>query len=87
MWVLFSGFGLGLWGRFGWAGLAMIAFVVMAAQVVLANVWTRAFAVGPMEWAWRSLAYLKFQPFRHRPDELVELGLPAYVSRDTDIAV
>jgi len=37
MWVLFPGFGLGLWGCFGWSGLAMIALGVMAAQVVLAN--------------------------------------------------
>jgi uncharacterized protein len=77
MWVLFSGFGLGLWGRFGWSGLATIALGVMAAQVVLANLWMRAFAVGPMEWAWRSLAYLKVLPFRNRPVELVEIGLPA----------
>jgi uncharacterized protein len=77
MWVLFPGFGLGLRGRFGWSGLAMIALGVMAAQVVLANLRARAFAVGPLEWAWRSLAYLKIQPFRHRPVELVETGLPA----------
>jgi uncharacterized protein len=72
MWVLFSGFGLGLWGRFGWSRLAMIALAVMAAQLILANVWTSAFAVGPLEWVWRSLAYLKIQPFRHRPVEPVE---------------
>jgi uncharacterized protein len=79
MWVLFPGFGLGLWGRFGWSSLAMIAFGVMAAQVVLANLWVRAFGVGPMEWAWRSLAYLKIQPFRHRPVEPVETGTLAQV--------
>jgi uncharacterized protein len=72
MWVLFSGFGLGLWGRFGWSRLAIIALAVMAAQLILANVWTSAFAVGPLEWVWRSLAYLKIQPFRHRPVEPVE---------------
>ncbi len=77
MWILFPSFGLGLWGRFSWSGLTMIAFGVMAAQVVLANLWTRAFAIGPLEWVWRSLAYLKVQPLRHRPVELVETGLPA----------
>ncbi len=77
MWVLFPGFGLGLWGRFGWTGLSLVALGVMAAQVVLANLWTRAFAIGPMEWAWRSLAYLKLQPIRHRPAELAEVPLPA----------
>ncbi len=77
MWVLFPGFGLGLWGRFGWAGLATIALGVMAAQVVLANLWVRAFAMGPMEWAWRSLAYLKLQPFRHPTVDLIAAPLPA----------
>ena len=28
-------------------------------------------------WVWRSLTYLKVQPFRHRPVELVETGLTA----------
>ena len=79
MWFLFPGFGLGLWGRFGWSGLALIALGVMAAQVLLANAWMLTFAVGPLEWAWRSLTYLKVQPFRHRPVELVETGLPVQV--------
>jgi uncharacterized protein len=59
----------------------MIALAVMAAQLILANVWTSAFAVGPLEWAWRSLAYLKIQPFRHQPVESVETGTPAQGTR------
>jgi uncharacterized protein len=77
MWILFPGFGLGLWGRFGWSGLAMIALGVMAVQVLLANAWMLTFAVGPLEWVWRSLIYLRVHPFRNRPVELVETGLPA----------
>ena len=66
MLVLFPAFGFGLWGRYGWFCLTMIACVVMAAQLFLANVWLRYFAIGPMEWAWRSLTYGRLQPFRHR---------------------
>ncbi len=66
MWILFPGFALGLWGRFHWFGLAVIAFAVIAAQLTLANLWLRNFAVGPFEWLWRSLAYRRVQPFRHR---------------------
>ena len=69
MLVLFSPFGFGLWGRYGWFTLTVIACVVIAAQLALANVWLRHFAIGPMEWAWRSLTYWRLQPFRHRTGE------------------
>jgi uncharacterized membrane protein YeiB len=38
---------------------------------------TLIFALGPLEWVWRSLTYLDVQPFRHRPDQLAETGLLA----------
>ena len=66
MLVLFPAFGFGLWGRYGWFGLTMIALAVISAQLVLANLWLRWFAIGPLEWLWRSLAYKQLQPFRHR---------------------
>jgi uncharacterized protein len=62
--ILFPGFGLGLFGRYGWAGLETIALVVMAAQLVAANLWLLAFETGPLEWFWKSAAYGKRQPFR-----------------------
>ena len=62
--ILFPGFGFGLFGKFGWAGLEAIALAVMAGQVIFANLWLRAFETGPLEWVWKSLAYRKAQPFR-----------------------
>ena len=41
MWVLFPAFGFGLYGRFGWFGLTVIAFAVIVAQIVAANLWLR----------------------------------------------
>lgn len=67
MWLLFPGFGLGLWGRFGWAGMTAITLAIMAGQLLLANVWLRYFGMGPVEWLWRSLVYVKPQPFRRPP--------------------
>jgi len=64
LWILFAPWGPGLWGNLGWGGLAATALVVVAAQLVIANLWVRGFANGPLEWAWRSLSYLKLQPFR-----------------------
>jgi uncharacterized protein len=62
MYILFAPFGLNLWGRFGWAQMAAIATVGIALQLVLANLWFRGFVSGPLEWLWRSLAYVKRQP-------------------------
>ena len=64
MWILFPGVGFGLFGQFGWAGLAAIALAIIAGQVVFANVWMAAFESGPVDWLWKSLAYWKRQPFR-----------------------
>jgi len=60
--VLYAPWGPGLWARQGWADMAGTALLVVAGQLVLANLWLRAFANGPLEWAWRSLAYVRWQP-------------------------
>ncbi len=63
MWILFPGFALRLFGRFHWFGLTMLAFGMISIQPVLAGLWLRVFAIGPLEWLWRSLTYRKPQPF------------------------
>lgn len=67
--VLFAPFALGLWGKFGWAELAAIATAVIIFELILANLYMRYFVAGPLEWLWRSLAYVRWQPFR-RPSRL-----------------
>lgn len=76
LWILFAPWGPGLWGERGWAAMMGVALAVIAAQVVIANLWLRWFANGPMEWAWRSLSYLRWQPFR-RAREAVAPAEPA----------
>ncbi len=63
--ILFAPYGLNLWGRYSHAGQFAIATGVIVVCAIVANVWARAFANGPLEWAWRSLAYWQRQPFRH----------------------
>ena len=64
MWVIFAPWGPGLWGRYDWAGLAVIATCIDAALLIAANLWLGRFASGPFEWLWRSLSYAKRQPMR-----------------------
>lgn len=66
MFVLFPPWGFGLWGEFGLAGLAVIASIVVIVQVICANLWLRAFSIGPLEWVWRSLSAWQSQPFHRR---------------------
>ena len=63
-WLLFPGFGFGLWGRFGWADLMLIATAVNAVLIGFCNVWMLRYRMGPFEWIWRSLSYLERPAFR-----------------------
>lgn len=67
LWILFAPWGPGLWGRVSWGGMTAIALGVIAFQLMVANLWVRYFANGPLEWGWRSLAYVQWQPFRRTP--------------------
>jgi uncharacterized protein len=70
VWILYSPIGFHLPGAQGWAHMALVALAVVAFQIVFANTWMRYFVSGPLEWVWRSLSYVRKQPFRRR--ELVE---------------
>jgi uncharacterized protein len=62
--LLFYGFGLGLFGRVGPAGVVVLTVLVFAGQVFVSIWWLRYFRFGPLEWLWRSLTYRRMQPFR-----------------------
>lgn len=67
VWLLFPGFGLGLFGQLGWAEMFAATLAIILVQLGLANLWLRAFHMGPVEWAWRSLVLVKRQKFRRHP--------------------
>ncbi len=64
MWVIFPPWGFGMFGRWGMADMALVSAIVIAAEIVAANWWMKHFANGPCEWAWKSLAYQRREPFR-----------------------
>lgn len=63
--VLF--YGLGLWGRFGFAQLMGIAVLIWIAQGAFSMVWLRFFTMGPAEWVLRAVTYGGWSQLR-RPD-------------------
>jgi uncharacterized protein len=64
--TLFYGYGFGQVFRLGPAAVTAWAVMIFAAQVVACQWWSSRFRFGPMEWLWRSLTYLKWQPLRLR---------------------
>jgi uncharacterized protein len=66
IWILYAPWGPNLWARQSWSDMLGTALLVILGQLLLANLWIRVFANGPLEWAWRSLAYVHWQPFRKR---------------------
>jgi uncharacterized protein len=61
--TLFYGHGFGLFGMLDRLTQAAIVRVVWAFQLTVSPLWMRRFHFGPLEWLWRSLVYLKMQPF------------------------
>ena len=64
--TLFYGYGFGQAFKLGPAAVTAWAVVIFAVQVVACQWWLRYFRFGPVEWLWRSLTYLKWQPLRLR---------------------
>ena len=64
MWIVFAPWGFDLFGAWGQAELLAVALIVIAAELVAANLWLKYYENGPMEWLWKSLAYERREPFR-----------------------
>jgi uncharacterized protein len=66
--TLFYGYGFGQAFRLGPAAVTGWAVALFTLQVVACQWWSRRFRFGPIEWLWRSLSYLTWQPLRLRSD-------------------
>jgi uncharacterized protein len=60
--LLFYGFGLGLLGELGVAAAVALGLLFFVIQVLCAHLWMERYSMGPVEWLWRSLTYLRRQP-------------------------
>ncbi|MBN2555665.1 MAG: DUF418 domain-containing protein [Anaerolineales bacterium] len=62
--LIFYGYGLGWYGRFGpFTGL-LITVGTYLLQLRLSHWWFDHYQFGPLEWVWRTLTYGRRQPFR-----------------------
>jgi uncharacterized protein len=62
--VIIFHYGFNLTGRAGPFFRLLLALPVYAGLILLSHWWFKHFRIGPAEWLWRSLTYLKFQPMR-----------------------
>ncbi|GAO29343.1 DUF418 domain-containing protein [Geofilum rubicundum] len=69
--LLFHSYGFALYGKVSiWQG-ALLSLAIFAIQIPLSIAWLNYFRFGPFEWLWRSLTYLKWQPFVN-PNQLTD---------------
>jgi len=64
---LFYSYGFGLYGKVSLYEGILLAFVIYVALAFLSQYLAKKLHFGPAEWLWRSLTYLKIQPFIKRP--------------------
>lgn len=61
---IFTGAGLGLFGKLQRHELLYVVFGIWVLQFILSQVWLKHFQYGPLEWIWRNLSYRKRHAFR-----------------------
>lgn len=64
--LIFYGIGFGLFGTVDRMGQIGIVLGVWILQIAWSRPWLKKFRFGPLEWLWRSLTYMKIQPFRKK---------------------
>ena len=64
MTTIFYGYGFGLFGHVGRAGLWVFVLGAWAVMLLWSKPWLMKFHYGPLEWLWRSLAHGKVQIMR-----------------------
>ncbi|MCM5661569.1 DUF418 domain-containing protein [Galbibacter mesophilus] len=68
---IYQSVGLGLTGEHGPVTFTLIGLCILLFQIVFSKLWLTKFRFGPLEWLWRSLTYLKFQPILKQQKDIV----------------
>jgi uncharacterized protein len=59
MTTLFEFYGFGLFDQFSRSGLILVSIGICIILMIFSVLWLKCFSRGPMEWLWRTLAYLR----------------------------
>ncbi len=62
--TIFYSYGFGLFGQIGPAVGILFTLAIFTAQIPLSVWWMGRFQFGPVEWLWRTLTYLRWQPLK-----------------------
>ncbi|MDU8886568.1 DUF418 domain-containing protein [Yeosuana sp. MJ-SS3] len=62
--TFFLGYGFGMFGKLQRYELYYVVISIWIIQLIYSPIWLKYFRYGPAEWLWRSLSYMKKQPFR-----------------------
>jgi uncharacterized protein len=65
--LIFYNTGLGWFGTVGAGPVVLLAFPIMAIQMMISVRWLRAFQFGPIEWLWRCMTYGTMVPMGRCP--------------------
>jgi uncharacterized protein len=61
---LFYGYAGGMFGQISRAEQMLIVVAIILFQAIFSKLWLSYYKFGPLEWLWRSLTYLTWQPLR-----------------------
>ena len=64
--TFFLGYGFGMFGKLQRYELYYVVLAIWIVQLIYSPIWLKYFRYGPAEWLWRSLSYMKKQPFRNK---------------------
>jgi uncharacterized protein len=65
--TIFYGHGFGLFGKVERVWQFAIVLAIWVLQVLVSPIWLKHFLFGPLEWLWRCLTYLQWEPLRRSP--------------------
>jgi uncharacterized protein len=82
---VFYGYGLGLFGRIDPTFGLIFTLLLFAGQVRLSRWWLEHHRFGPLEWAWRSLTYLRVQKWYLHEGEIERLDSRRFADTLTNI--
>ena len=61
---IFYGYGFGLYGKLSLFNGTILVMIIFMGQIIISNLWLKRFSVGPVEWLWRCVTYMKIVNLR-----------------------